>query len=314
MSVYTLHTLKTFGIEIENNTHLPTLLQAILDKTGASYHTESRHSGTAYVIDGGALDRWEVQHDGSVDGCEVVSPALHLYDMRTQLAILCEIFKELRTTAGRDCGLHVHVGHENHGSRNNVSAHQYYGYTLDTIQRLIKLMHTRDYISRKGVASGHWREGYCKPYTDAFVNRAMKARNYKELRFAWYGYDTGEDGSGDGGYYDNTRYHALNLHCLFGSKRNGTVEFRMFNGTVNYDTICAYVDYCAGMVEMAERQNRISDARAARTCAEDENPRYSFRTFINKMGLVGDEFKTTRKVLRQYVEGVSNRRHRGVRF
>ena len=42
-------------------------------------------------------------------------------------------------------------------------------------------------------------------------------------------------------HYDDSRYHALNLHAMFSK---GTVEFRLFNSTLHAGEIKAYVNLC----------------------------------------------------------------------
>lgn len=287
----------TYGLEIENTCQDRISLKNGMENAfGCRATIEHVHSGNAYNVNG-----WLIENDGSVNGCEVVSPILTYDKMISELPIVLNIIQSLNGSADRTCGFHIHIGHPSYHVNNAACAN---GFTIHTLKNLIKLVTVRDTIIR-GACRVTYRERWCKKYTDEFVSASQKCDTIAELKRAYYSLL----GDGDSyGYYNSARYYLLNLHCLFGDCANGTIEFRLFNGTVNYDKIKAYVDLCSALVHMAETQNRISDARESRERAEEENPKYSFRTFVNKLGLIGDEYKTTRQVLRMSLQGISNAR------
>ncbi len=51
----------------------------------------------------------------------------------------------------------------------------------------------------------------------------------------WY-----NNASRRGRHYDGSRYHCLNFHSVF---QKGTVEFRLFNGTLHAGKIKAYIQF-----------------------------------------------------------------------
>lgn len=289
----------TYGLEIENTVrNREALRDALCTAFHCGYTDERVHSGWAYNVNG-----WLVEKDGSVNGCELVSPVLTYGQLLSELPIVLDCIHALQGSADNSCGFHIHIGHKNYDLNDDYTRH---GFTVHTLKNLINLVTVRDTIL-KGACRVTYRERWCKRYTDSFLDAIKSAKTIDDIKSSYYwclGYEDGDDD----GYYNQARYYLLNLHCLFGSAANGTIEFRLFNGTVNFEKIKAYVDLCSAMVDMAEKQNRISDAKESREKAESENPKYSFRTFINKLGLIGDEFKSTRKVLRMSLSGVSNSR------
>ena len=65
-------------------------------------------------------------------------------------------------------------------------------------------------------------------------------------------------------HYDDSRYHCLNLHSVF---QKGTVEFRLFNGTVHAGKIKAYIQLCLAIGAQALNQ---SCASRRKTVTENE--------------------------------------------
>src|SRR5699024_5407448 len=107
----------------------------------------------------------------------------------------------------------------------------------------------------------------------------------------WY---DGEDGSNT--HYHDSRYHALNLHSVFS---HGTVEFRLFNSTVEHaGKIKADIQLCLAICAQALNQRAASHTKTQTT-----NPAYTFRTWLLRLGMIGDEFATARKHLLENLEG-----------
>lgn len=78
------------------------------------------------------------------------------------------------------------------------------------------------------------------------------------------------------------------------------ITFAWFSGEITTDTARAYADFVGKMCEMARRQKRVL-AKAK----EVENPRYAFRCFLLRLGMIGDEYKVSRRVLLQRLMGNS---------
>ena len=96
----------------------------------------------------------------------------------------------------------------------------------------------------------------------------------------------------------------LNLHATF---TKGTVEFRMFqfdkpaNGKKNgihAGKLKSYIQLCLAMSQMAK------DVRTASPKEQQkENKKFAMRTWLMRMGFIGEEFATARQVLTENLDG-----------
>lgn len=77
-----------------------------------------------------------------------------------------------------------------------------------------------------------------------------------------------------------------------------TVTFRGFAGDADQDHMTAYGHLATMMNKMAITQKRIQ-AKSVNT----ENEKYGFRIWLLRLGMNGDEFKRTRKLLMENLEG-----------
>ena len=87
----------------------------------------------------------------------------------------------------------------------------------------------------------------------------------------------------------------LNFHSVFSK---GTIEFRMFNGTLHAGEIKTYIQFCLAISHQALVQNK-----ASRVKTHSSNEKYTFRTWLLRLGLIGDEFKTARHHLLKNLDG-----------
>ena len=96
----------------------------------------------------------------------------------------------------------------------------------------------------------------------------------------------------------------LNLHATF---TKGTIEFRLFqfdapeggkqNG-LHAGQLKAYIQLCLAMSELA-KEVRTASAKPQ----QSENPKYAMRTWLLRLGFIGDEFKTARDLYTKRLDG-----------
>ena len=122
----------------------------------------------------------------------------------------------------------------------------------------------------------------------------------EEFEDIWYSQTPGESRRN---HYNDSHYHMLNLHATF---TKGTIEFRCFNSTLHAGKIKAYIQFC---LAFAQKAKEIRSARPQKT--ETDNPKYTFRCFLLRLGLIGDEFKTCRLHMLANLEGNSAWRQAG---
>jgi hypothetical protein len=80
--------------------------------------------------------------------------------------------------------------------------------------------------------------------------------------------------------------------------QKGTVEFRAFNGNLHAGKIKAYIQFCLAITAQALNQRSASPVKTQST-----NEKYTFRVWLLRLGMIGDEFKTARKHLLDHLEG-----------
>ena len=145
---------------------------------------------------------------------------------------------------------------------------------------------------------------YCRTVDPRFLDQLnrKKPTTMAQLADIWYGAQGCEYGRTH--HYNDSRYHMLNLHATF---TKGTVEFRLFqfappsNGKQNglhAGKLKSYIQLCLAMSQMAK------DLRSASPKEQQkENKKFAMRTWLMRMGFIGDEFATAREVLTENLTG-----------
>jgi len=93
---------------------------------------------------------------------------------------------------------------------------------------------------------------------------------------------------------------ALNVDALPIETDDERISFPWFSKLPNPDEIKAYSEFITKLCEMAKTQKRITVKEK-----EVDNEKYAFRCFLLRLGFIGEEFKTHRKLLLQNLSGSS---------
>ena len=95
---------------------------------------------------------------------------------------------------------------------------------------------------------------------------------------------------------------ALGANSLEVRTENGKLAFPWFRITEENraEEVKAYTAFVTALVEMVKRQKRITA-----TEKKVDNEKYAFRCFLLRLGFIGDEYKTTRKILLRELSGSS---------
>ncbi|MDL2232319.1 amidoligase family protein [Ruminococcaceae bacterium OttesenSCG-928-L11] len=279
---------QNFGIEIE----LTGLTRQRAAEIAAEYFgTTARYEGGGYRA-WSATDqqgrKWNFVSDSSIDtesrhgreaeAVELVSP-ICVYD---DIPTIQELIRKLRgagALANDSCGIHVHI---------NAAP-----YDAQKLRNLTNIMASKEDLIYKALQVDVDREhNYCQKVDNRFLEELnrRRPRSLDEVQRIWY---DGRDGSHE--HYHSSRYHCLNLHSVF---QKGTVEFRLFNGTTHAGKIKAYIQLCLAISNQA-----LSQKSASRQKTVSTNEKYTFRTWLLRLGMIGDEFKTARGHLLEHLEG-----------
>lgn len=79
-----------------------------------------------------------------------------------------------------------------------------------------------------------------------------------------------------------------------------TVAFPWFDKMPDADEVYAYSTFISCLCKMSIDQKRVSSKEK-----EIVNPKYEFRCFLLRLGMIGDQYKTTRKILLRNLSGSS---------
>ena len=82
------------------------------------------------------------------------------------------------------------------------------------------------------------------------------------------------------------------------SAENNEITFPFWNATLNTDEVQTYITLARQMAEQAKAQKRV-----LRNEKTSDNEKYAFRCFLLRLGFIGDNFKTERKVLLSRLSG-----------
>lgn len=293
---------QTIGVEIEMNN----ITREKAAKIAAEFFGTNRYQNTARrngYQTFSAWDEqgreWKFQKDVSIAGpndekCELVTPILNYEDMET----LQELVRLLRragakSDAARGCGVHIHIGAN--------------GHTPKTLRNLANIMASHESLLAEALQIDKGRMNrYCKMVNPEFLHEInfQKPNTMAELADIWYG-SHGADLRRDH-HYNDSRYHMLNLHATF---TKGTVEFRLFqfdapeNGRQNglhAGQLKSYIQICLALSQMAKTVRTASSKPQ-----QNENPKYAMRTWLLRLGFIGEEFATARDILTRKLSGDS---------
>ena len=295
-------TIKTqnYGAEIEmTGITREQAAQALADLWG----TEAEHTGGCYdkwkVADTDGKT-WTLMSDASIKGekkvgektyerttskeyrVEMVTPIL-TYEEQPKLQEAVRTVRHAGAKVNESCGMHIHVDGANH--------------TAKSLKNILSIMYSKEDLLFRALQVKNSRVTYCQKTREDILMKIRAEKNLTMTRIAeiWY-----EDKNWEwhaNTHYDNSRYHALNLHAMFSK---GTVEFRLFNSTLHAGKVKAYINLALAISAQAIRQN---GCRMNKT--ESTNEKFTFRTWLLHLGLNGDEFKTTREHLLKHLDGNS---------
>ena len=291
---------QTIGVEVEMNSitrSRAAKIAADFFGTGRYENTASRNGYQTWSAWDGQGREWKFQKDVSIAGpdsekCELVTPILTYADIET----LQELVRKLRKAGAksdytRGCGVHIHIGAQ--------------GHTAQSLRTLANLMASHETLIAEAIQVHSSRMNrYCRTVNPNFLQQLNKKKptTMAQLADIWYGAQGCDYGRTH--HYNDSRYHMLNLHATF---TKGTIEFRLFqfdkpaggkqNG-LHAGKLKSYIQLCLAMSQMAK------DLRSASPKEQQkENKKFAMRTWLMRMGFIGDEFATARETLTQNLTG-----------
>lgn len=297
---------QTIGVEVEMNSitrQKAAKVAADFFGTGRFENTAGRNGYSTWSAWDAQGREWKFQKDVSIAGpdeqkCELVTPILTYGDIET----LQELCRQLRhagakSDASRGCGVHIHIGAQ--------------GHTPQSLRNLANIMASHESLIAEALKLDRSRMSrYCRTVDPNFLAKvnSRKPKTMAQLADIWY---TSHGASyGRNQHYNDSRYHMLNLHATF---TKGTVEFRLFQfdeptaerrGGIHAGQLKSYIQLCLALSQMAK------DVRTASPKPQQsENPKYAMRTWLLRLGFIGEEFATARDFLTRNLSGDTAFRH-----
>ena len=291
---------QTIGVEVEMNS----ITRKDAAKVAAEYFGTGRFQDTAHrngYQTWSAWDaqgrEWKFQRDVSIAGpdsekCELVTPILTYSDIET-LQELCRRLRKAgaKSDATRGCGVHIHIGAK--------------GHTPQTLRNLANIMASHENLLADALQLDRRRMSrYCRTVNPNFLEQLnrKKPTTMAQLADIWY---TSQGASyGRNQHYNESRYHMLNYHATF---TKGTIEFRLFqfdapadgkqNG-IHAGQLKSFIQLCLALSQMAKEAKSASSKPQ-----QTENPKYAMRTWLLRLGFIGEEFATARDFLTRHLSG-----------
>ena len=291
---------QTIGVEVEMNSisrDKAARIASELFGTNRYSNTAARNGYQTWSAWDSQGREWKFQKDVSITGpdsekCELVTPILTYEDVE----LLQELIRSLRkagakSDATRCCGVHIHIGAKDH--------------TPQTLRNLANIMASHENLLASALHLDAYRiDRYCRTVDPRFLQKVntRKPTTMAMLADIWY---TSHDASyGRSQHYNDSRYHMLNLHATF---TKGTVEFRLFQfdaptadrkGGLHAGQLKSYIQLCLALSQMA-KEVRTASCKPQ----QNENPKYAMRTWLLRLGFIGDEFKTARDLYTKRLDG-----------
>lgn len=211
---------------------------------------------------------------------ELVSPILSYYEDINTVQTLIRKLRGAGAFAPSDAGIHIHLDGAPHTPR--------------SICNFVKIIASKNDLLYKALQIKPERMRYCKKLDEALVKRidSIRPRAFDQISNIWYR----EYGGISHQHYHDSRYYFLNLHSFFTG--NHTVELRGFNSELHAGKVRSYIVLALALNHQALKQTTASSRRV-----QSENDKFAMRTYLNRIGFIGDEFKSCREHLCKHLDG-----------
>ena len=297
---------QTIGVEVEMNS----ITRAKAAKLAAEYFGTGRYQDTGYrngYSTWSAWDadgrEWKFSRDISIEGpddekCEMVTPILTYTDMESLQGLIRRLRKAgAKSDPTRGCGVHIHIGANGHNAK--------------TLRNLANIMASHENLLAEALNIDHERiSEYCRTVDPTFLREVNRKKPATMAALADIWYDAQPSYRERTAHYHGSRYHMLNLHATF---TKGTIEFRLFqfeapaNGRKNglhAGQLKSYIQLCLALSQMAKTVKTASPKPQ-----QHENPKYAMRTWLLRLGFIGEEFETARDLFTRRLDGDAAFRH-----
>lgn len=197
-----------------------------------------------------------------------------------EMGLLQQCLRQLRQDGGRtnkSCGLRVLI---------DSSAHN-----RQSLKNLLSMMYAKEDILFRALGIDEERAArWCRKVREPLLIKARKlpceeTRDLTRLESIWL----------EECPPDERNLYALDLSSVF---TKGAVTFRCFRSTLAPSIAVAYIQFCLALSAQA-----ITQRSAVMQKTGSENEKFTFRVWLVRLGLNGEEFRQTRDILLKNLEG-----------
>jgi hypothetical protein len=287
---------KNFGIEIEftgiTRNEVAKVVAEYLN--GTVTNTSDYYDTKKITTADGRV--WKIMSDGSIScqkrqgrqkiaatreySVELVSPILTYQEDIETLQELVRRLRKAGAFTNSSCGIHIHLDGADH--------------TVRSIRNFVNIIASKNDLFYKALQIEPSRMGYCKKMDEILVEKInrKKPKTLAQIESLWYeGYSESTTR-----HYHSSRYHFLNLHSFFNG--NHTVELRGFNSELHAGKIRSYI-----VLSLALNRQALTQKCASAKKPQVENEKFAMRTYLNRIGFIGEEFANCREHLTTHLEG-----------
>nr|DAZ39482.1 MAG TPA: Putative amidoligase enzyme [Caudoviricetes sp.] len=287
---------KNFGIEIEFTgiTRNEAAKVAAEYLNGTVTNTNDYYDTKKITTADGRV--WKIMSDGSIScqkrqgrqkigatreySVELVSPILTYQEDIETLQELVRRLRKAGAFTNNSCGIHIHLDGADHTAR--------------SIRNFVNIIASKNDLFYKALQIEPSRMGYCKKMDEILVEKInrKKSKTLAQIESLWYeGYSESTTR-----HYHSSRYHFLNLHSFFNG--NHTVELRGFNSELHAGKIRSYI-----VLSLALNRQALTQKCASAKKPQVENEKFAMRTYLNRIGFIGEEFANCREHLTTHLDG-----------
>ena len=285
-----------FGIEIE----FTGITRETAAKTAAEFlHGTYQYIGShyrTYTVTQPDGRVWKFMSDGSIHtqrmvngekvsagkeySAEMVSPILTYREDIETLQVLIRVLRKAGGFSETSCGIHIHLDGADHTPR--------------SIRNFVNIIASKNDLLYKALQINPQRMRYCQKMDAELVEKlnSVKTLDFQTIENIWY---DGYSGSRDT-HYHASRYAFCNLHSFFHGHH--TVELRGFNSTLHAGEVRSYI-----VLALALNHQALTQHSASAKKGQTENEKFAMRTYLNRIGYIGDEFKNCREHLTKHLKG-----------
>lgn len=230
-----------------------------------------------------SAEKWDLKTDSSCGitpgavGFEAVSPVIYNYTDLIRHATAALLIRRNGAIINERCGLHVHMGLAQHPD-----------YSPAAVDRLIRFLNRYEAAFFMLVPVTRRSNPYCRPIPIPIADRVRRTHGNMDIGTAWADKNTW-----------------VNFQTL---SRIGTVEFRLFPGTLDKDEIVGTVMFLQQVMECVI--SRGKEVQWGKAHAKDS--RMLFYTMLQQAGFYGKDFDPDRlKIARKWATSHFGKENRG---